>query len=130
MIEWYDPGSDDFIYAMGGNDVITVHNGNDTVYAGYGNDVIADAGNGNDTLFGEDGYDVFVAGSGINFLNGGLGQDTVSYEASPVGGKTGCSRIGLCYRSRVNLEETIFVFDASSCRSLDLMHAKGGVKSV
>jgi Ca2+-binding RTX toxin-like protein len=83
--ETYDPGSNDTIFGMGGHDVITVHNGNDTVYGGDGDDVIVDAGGGNDTFYGGEGYDTFVAGTGVNYIDGGAGQDAVSYEASPAG---------------------------------------------
>lgn len=67
--EWFDEiGTDNIIYANGGNDLVNAGDGNDQVYGGFGNDSI-NGGTGNDYLNG---------GSGDDFLNGGLGNNTLA----------------------------------------------------
>jgi Ca2+-binding RTX toxin-like protein len=53
--------------------------GNDYIEGGSWNDRI-NGGPGNNTLIGNDGNDIFFLNEGENSVNGGKGNDTVSYE--------------------------------------------------
>lgn len=106
-----DRGTDDVIdlrpYDPGGKDHVEVHLGADAVYTGAGNDTIVDADTSlayqspiftsgtflisgpitpilpaHDSFYGGDGDDRFIAGHGLNIVDGGDGTDTISYAKS------------------------------------------------
>jgi Ca2+-binding RTX toxin-like protein len=73
----------DTVYGELGNDVIEGNAGNDNLYGGSGNDELYGQA-GNDTLRGEAGDDILDGGTdtGSDWLIGGDGMDTVSYQTA------------------------------------------------
>ncbi|WP_019865253.1 calcium-binding protein [Methylovulum miyakonense] len=73
----------DILYGGDGNDVLNGgavgDNVGDDLYGGAGNDVI-NGGIGDDLLFGGDGNDVLNSGAGLDWMNGGLGNDTYTTD--------------------------------------------------
>jgi serralysin len=61
-------------------DVLTAR-GSGIIWAGAGNDVIHGSIWGGDHLYGESGDDTFVPGKGFDFVDGGVGWDTVDFSA-------------------------------------------------
>jgi len=72
---------EDFIYGGNNNDTLVGGADNDAMFGNNGNDKIQ-GDEGIDSLFGNDGDDIFFyrlpgAGSGFDFVDGGIGNDTV-----------------------------------------------------
>ena len=67
------------IYGTSGDNIITTGSGSDIIRGGNGNDTIF-AGGGNDTVYGGAGDDVIVASIGVDFEDGGDGNDTLVTE--------------------------------------------------
>ncbi len=73
-------GASDYILGNGGDDVIVTGDGRNYAFGGEGNDHIT-GGASLDRLYGGAGDDVIVIGpGGADYLNGGHGNDTVSFE--------------------------------------------------
>jgi len=71
---------DDRVTTGSGNDIIDTGDGDDVIISGAGNDRVI-IGDGDDVVFAGEGDDTIVAGNagGNDFIDGGLGIDTVDY---------------------------------------------------
>ncbi len=85
-----DGGSGTYIDALAGADTVYGNSGNDTLYGNSGIDVLfggsgADSlrgGADNDSMYGGNDNDVLYDDTGVNFYNGGDGNDLISAPSS------------------------------------------------
>jgi Ca2+-binding RTX toxin-like protein len=75
----------DTIKGLGGADTIDGLSGNDSLEGGAGNDSV-DGNFGNDTLLGGDGNDTLKDDQGVNYLDGGAGDDMLQSRSLTGGG--------------------------------------------
>jgi Ca2+-binding RTX toxin-like protein len=76
-----DRGGDDLIYGGDGADFIASHRGRDTIYGGNGDDVIR--------------VDEWIANVSPNYIDGGAGNDSISFASGTVLGGDGDDTIRL-----------------------------------
>jgi len=76
----------DTLFGGNGNDSIQGQRGDDIIWGGEGDDFLS-GGFGNDQLFGGEGNDNLAGGTdnGADFMDGGIGLDTVTYSGNGTG---------------------------------------------
>lgn len=75
----------DLLFGQNGNDTLRGQGGNDLLFGGMGDDLLI-GGDGEDQLFGEDDNDELVwnPGDDNNLMEGGAGNDTLTFNGSNI----------------------------------------------